>query len=71
MSCLKSTYISGVLKGLQCVLTEAVKLQDIQCKEGWNNSIIRNAVEETSQTVNQKVKEFSSLDSEQVTNLQY
>lgn len=66
MSCPKSAYISGVLRGLQCVLAEAAKLQDVQCKESWNNSIIRNAVEQTSQTVNEKVKEFSNLDAEQV-----
>ena len=66
MSCPKSTYISGVLKGLQCVLTEAVKLQDIQCKETWNHSIIRSAVEQTSKTVNEKVKEYTNMETGQV-----
>ncbi|XP_065208683.1 atypical kinase COQ8B, mitochondrial [Planococcus citri] len=66
MSCPKGTYITGVLKGLQSVLTEAVKLQDMQCKETWNHSIIRSAVEQTSQTVNEKVKEYTNLETGQL-----
>lgn len=69
MSCPKGTYITGVLKGLQSVLGEVVKLQEMQCKETWNHSVVKSAVEQTSQTVNEKVKEYSNLETGQVSAL--
>ncbi len=62
----KGTYIAGVLKGLQSVLIEVVKLQDGQCRNAWNNSVIKNAAEFTSCNLNEKLKDISKLDSSQV-----
>lgn len=65
MSCSKGAYISGVLKGLQSVLIEAIKLQDSQCRQSWNNSIIKNAAEQTA-AMNEKLKGFSQLNADNV-----
>lgn len=66
MSCSKGAYVSGVLKGLQSVLIEAIKLQDSHCRQSWNNSIIKNAAEQTAASMNEKFKGFSQLDANDV-----
>lgn len=46
MSYPKHTYVYGVLKGLECVLTEIIKLQKSECNTAWNNSIVKSAADQ-------------------------
>jgi len=66
MSCPKGNYVNGVLKGLQSVFAEIVKLQETQCRTAWNQSVIKNAAEQSSNVANETLKSLSQLEGAQV-----
>lgn len=62
MSCPKSNYVNGVLKGLQSVIAEIVKLQETQCRTAWNKSVIKSAADQSSTAANETLKNLSQID---------
>lgn len=66
MSCPKGNYVNGVLKGLQSVIAEIVKLQESQCRTAWNKSVIKSAADQSSTAANGALKSLSQIEPVQV-----
>jgi hypothetical protein len=48
--------IIGILRGTQSVVNAMLKLQETQCKQIWENSSMRNIVEEASSSVERGIQ---------------
>ena len=66
MNAPKQKYLFGVLRGLQSVLAEVIKLQEHQCHHAWTSSIVKDLADQTTTNLNEKLKEASKLDVNQV-----
>ena len=49
------TDLLGVLKGIQMIATESIKLQETSVKHLWVNSSVKNIVVEANLTIKQKI----------------
>jgi hypothetical protein len=58
--------ILGVLRGAQSVINAMLKHREMQCKEIWKTSSMKNIIEEASSSVDRKVCQTSSSGSVQV-----
>ena len=58
--------ILGVLRGVQSVLNAMLKHQEMQCKQIWKTSSMKNVVEEASSSVDRRICQTLSPGSVQV-----
>jgi hypothetical protein len=58
--------ILGVLRGAQSVLSAMLKHQEVQCKEIWKNSSMKNVVEAVTSSVDRRIYQTLSSGSVEV-----
>ncbi|PSN44058.1 hypothetical protein C0J52_15929 [Blattella germanica] len=51
--------VIGILRGAQSVVNATVKLQEAQCKQIWENSSVKNIIQEAGNSVNSSFRQTS------------